>query len=220
LDQLNVGLTESRSEADALRADLSTAQTEISRLEASLAAAMAAAVDDLTIIEGIGPKIAELLNQQGIRTFEELANTNVDRLREYLKAGGPRFQMADPSNWPRQARLAAKGDWQGLATVKAQLTGGVRKPVAEKPQPDDDLTRIEGIGPKIDALLKENGIRTFAQLAKTDTDSLRAILSKGGPGFQSAAAESWSEQARLAADRAWDELRVLQERLNAGRENA
>jgi predicted flap endonuclease-1-like 5' DNA nuclease len=176
--------------------------------------------DDLTMIEGIGPKISDLLNGAGIRTFDELGNTEVDRLREILAAGGSAFQMADPASWPRQARLAAKQDWVGLQNLKQQLAGGVRRPVAEEPRPDDDLTQIEGIGARIDTLLKEQGIRTFAQLSKTDPDRLQALLREAGPAFQMSSPKSWPEQARLAEDHAWEELRALQEQLKAGREDA
>jgi hypothetical protein len=85
------------------------------------------------------------------------------------------------------------------------------------PQQPDNLKQIEGIGPKISQLLQDNGILTFAQLAETNPDRLWAILHEAGPRFQLASPESWPEQARLAADGAWDELRALQDRLIAGR---
>jgi predicted flap endonuclease-1-like 5' DNA nuclease len=87
------------------------------------------------------------------------------------------------------------------------------------PQRPDDLKRIEGIGPKISRLLKDNGILTFAQLANTSIDRLRAILLAGGPNFQLADPTTWPEQAKLAADEAWDELQALQDRLIGGRKS-
>jgi predicted flap endonuclease-1-like 5' DNA nuclease len=176
--------------------------------------------DDLTMIEGVGPKIQELLNQNGIHTYAELADCDVERLRTLLAGGGAAFRMADPSSWPRQARLAAAHDWVRLQTLNEQLTGGVRRPA--EPAPEDDLTMIEGIGPKIAASLKAHGIRTFAQLAHTDVERLQAILAEGGPAFKLAApaVESWPEQARLAADGAWDQLHALKDTLKAGRGDA
>jgi predicted flap endonuclease-1-like 5' DNA nuclease len=176
--------------------------------------------DDLTMIEGVGPKIQELLYQNGIHTYAELADCDVERLQAILAGGGAAFRMADPSSWPRQARLAGARDWVRLQTLKQQLSGGVRRPA--EPPPEDDLTLIEGIGPKISASLKEHGIRTFAQLARTDAARLQEILAEGGPAFKLAApaVESWPEQARLAADGAWDELHALRDMLNAGRAGA
>ncbi|MBN1659043.1 MAG: hypothetical protein JXA93_11600 [Anaerolineae bacterium] len=80
----------------------------------------------------------------------------------------------------------------------------------------DDLKLIEGIGPKISALLRNNGILTFAQLADAGHDRLEAILRAGGPNFRLADPATWPEQARLAADGAWDDLQALQDRLIGG----
>ncbi len=79
----------------------------------------------------------------------------------------------------------------------------------------DDLKLIEGIGPKIDALLKAAGISTFAQLAATDVSRLRELLGDGR--FRIADPTTWPEQAGLAAEGKLDELKALQDRLNAGR---
>jgi predicted flap endonuclease-1-like 5' DNA nuclease len=85
----------------------------------------------------------------------------------------------------------------------------------ETPEPDD-LARIEGIGPKISALLQENGILTFAQLAATDEERLSRILMDAGLR-RLADPATWSEQAGLAAAGKWDELEKLQEELQGGR---
>jgi len=85
------------------------------------------------------------------------------------------------------------------------------------PQQPDDLKRIEGIGPKIARLLNDNGILTFAQLANTSSEYLQVILQAGGPNFQLADPTTWPQQARLAADEAWDELQAIQDQLTGGR---
>jgi predicted flap endonuclease-1-like 5' DNA nuclease len=95
-----------------------------------LAAAAAAgfrlrSVDDLTIVEGIGPKIAELLTARGIQTFAELAVTPVDRIAAILQEAGPQFRMAVPTTWPEQAKLAAHNRWTELKTLQDALDGGV-----------------------------------------------------------------------------------------------
>jgi predicted flap endonuclease-1-like 5' DNA nuclease len=175
------------------------------------------AEDDLTMIEGVGPKIAEVLNENGIRTFGQLGDADVEDLRAMLRDAGPGYRMADPSSWPRQARLAADRDWVKLQALKEQLVGGVRRPAEEEPVRDDDLTMIEGIGPKIQELLRAEGIRTFAQLAETPVDRLEGIIQEGGPGMHLASPTTWPQQARLAADGVWEELHALQDELKAGR---
>ena len=83
------------------------------------------APDDLTRIEGIGPKIASLLQQAGITTFAQLAETDVDRLRQILDEARL-LQIADPGTWPEQARLAAAGQWEALEALQEELKGGRR----------------------------------------------------------------------------------------------
>lgn len=83
--------------------------------------------DDLKVIEGIGPKIADLLAQHGITTFAALAATPAPKVREMLLAAGQRFAISDPTTWPEQAKLAAAGDMEALQAFQAQLKGG-RKP--------------------------------------------------------------------------------------------
>jgi predicted flap endonuclease-1-like 5' DNA nuclease len=78
--------------------------------------------DDLKKIEGIGPKVAGLLNENGITTFAQLAETNLEQLNEMLDAAG--LQIMDPQSWPIQAKLAALGDWPALEKLQDELKGG------------------------------------------------------------------------------------------------
>ena len=81
--------------------------------------------DNLTKIEGIGPKIASLLNEAGIVTFADLGATKVGVLRNILAEAGNRFKMHNPGTWAKQAKLAAKGNWDKLKTLQDELNGGV-----------------------------------------------------------------------------------------------
>ena len=107
----------------------STWQARVDGLEASWAARLAAleAEDDLKKIEGIGPKIATLLHDNGIRTWAKLADTPVETLQGILRKAGDRFKMHDPTSWPDQARLAAEGRWQELDELQDILLGGREK---------------------------------------------------------------------------------------------
>ncbi|WP_367914206.1 hypothetical protein [Leadbetterella sp. DM7] len=80
--------------------------------------------DDLKIVEGIGPKIEELFNQAGIYSFDDLANTEADRLKAILDGGGSRFQMHDPTTWPQQGALARDGKWEELKKWQEELNKG------------------------------------------------------------------------------------------------
>ncbi len=80
--------------------------------------------DDLTIVEGIGPKIEELVKNAGIKNLKDLSNSNLDTLRDILKGGGERFAMHDPSSWIDQASLARDGRWAELEKFQDLLIGG------------------------------------------------------------------------------------------------
>jgi len=81
-------------------------------------------VDDLKAIEGIGPKIAQLFNDAGIHTWQDLADAEVEKLNAILTEAGSRFQMHDPTTWPKQAALAAAGKWEELEKYQDDLKGG------------------------------------------------------------------------------------------------
>jgi predicted flap endonuclease-1-like 5' DNA nuclease len=91
------------------------------------------------------------------------------------------------------------------------------QPVEVQPEPED-LTRIEGIGPKISQVLQDAGILTFSQLADRSPDDLVLILREEDERLaRLASPTTWPEQAILAAAGAWDALEDLQEELTAGR---
>ncbi len=77
--------------------------------------------DDLTLIEGIGPKVNKLLNKADIFTFEHLAATNIEKLQVILASSG--IFLTDPSTWPEQAQLAAAGRWTELQSLQEELKG-------------------------------------------------------------------------------------------------
>ncbi len=90
------------------------------------------------------------------------------------------------------------------------------KPATAEPTAEDDLKKIEGIGPKIEATLKSYGIRTFADLAQKSPAELQALLDEAGYARISNP-ETWAEQAALAAEGKWEALAELQASLKGGR---
>lgn len=80
--------------------------------------------DDLTRIEGIGPKISSVLAAAGITTFRELSNTSVDELQRILAAADLRGSFGDPTTWAAQAEMAADGRWDDLDALQQSLKGG------------------------------------------------------------------------------------------------
>lgn len=164
---------------------------------------------DLTKIEGIGPKMATALQSAGITTFAQLAEASEDQLRAAIENAGMKFAPSIPT-WAKQAKFAADGDWNGLEAYQSILIGGI------EPN-NDDLTKIEGIGPKIATALNNAGIFTYAHLANATEDQLHTAIEKAGMRL-APSIPTWAKQAQLAADGKWDDLKDYQDKLVGGRE--
>jgi predicted flap endonuclease-1-like 5' DNA nuclease len=83
--------------------------------------------DDLEIIEGIGPKIAELFHENGVKTFAQVSNSSVAAMNAILEKGGSRFKLANPGTWAEQARLCHENRWTELQALQDKLSAGVDK---------------------------------------------------------------------------------------------
>jgi len=83
-----------------------------------------ASPDDLTTLEGIGPKVSEILAEAGYTSFADLANADAVEVDKVLDAN--KLQMLDSAGWIEQAKLAAAGDMEGLAKLQDELKGGRR----------------------------------------------------------------------------------------------
>ena len=80
--------------------------------------------DDLKIVEGIGPKIAELYHNAGIKTWKQLSETPTSKSEEILNAAGKRYKIHNPSTWAKQAEMCYLGQWSELKAWQDTLKGG------------------------------------------------------------------------------------------------
>ncbi|GAL74177.1 LSU ribosomal protein L21p [Nonlabens ulvanivorans] len=80
--------------------------------------------DDLTTVEGIGPKIAELFHNNNIKTWHSLSTSSIEERRNVLNSGGKRFEIHNPESWALQAGMAFDGKWKELAKWQDEHKGG------------------------------------------------------------------------------------------------
>lgn len=81
--------------------------------------------DDLTTIEGLGPKSAQALIAAGITTFAQIAATSAEELEDVVKVkGGVRVLDGQTKTWPKQAQFLVDGDEAGFKTYTDLLVGG------------------------------------------------------------------------------------------------
>lgn len=114
--------------------------------------------DDLTKIQGIGEAYKRRLYAAGIYTWQQVANSTADQLRNVTKAK----PNARPDEWKARAQELM----QKFNRAEAIYDG---------PLPDD-LTKVSGIGPTYADSLYRAGICTYEQLASVTPTELAAIL--------------------------------------------
>lgn len=111
-----------------------------------------------------------------------------------------------------------KADVQQVKKAAKPKTVKTKKAVKAKTEVvKEDLTKVEGIGKKIESLLYKNKIYTYKQLSKTTIKNLKEILDSGGNQFSMHNPGSWPKQAKLAAEAKWEDLELLQQHLKGGR---
>ncbi len=190
--------------------------------------------DNLQVVEGIGPKMNEFLNKNGIKTWSDLASSDVKDIQALLDKEGNKYRIIDPQTWPTQAALARDGKWDKLIEMQKKLSGGKKgqakhltdskveklliKMGVLKRWKNDDLKAIEGIGTKIEGLLHDAGIKTWKKLANTPVNKIQDILDKAGKRYALADPGTWPKQAKLASEGKWSELEEYQDYLKGGRE--
>jgi predicted flap endonuclease-1-like 5' DNA nuclease len=81
-------------------------------------------LDDLKIVEGIGPKIEGLYNAAGIKTWKALSETSLEKSQAILDAAGSRYAIHNPATWAKQSLLAFEGKWQELKDWQDSMSGG------------------------------------------------------------------------------------------------
>ncbi len=185
--------------------------------------------DNLQIIEGVGPKMESVLHENGVATWSELSGKSEGDLRGILDKYGDKYRIIDPSDWPAQAKLAANGQWDDLIALQKGLgsqTGAETDSKVEKIMiklgilkqwKENDLKAVEGIGPKIESLLNNAGITTWAGLASTSVSKLKEVLEAAGDRYKLADPGTWPKQADYAAKGQWDELEEYQDFLQGGK---
>ena len=135
--RLEADLEACRNSKTSLEADLKSAKANVASSFAAATSAIAFDADaakavfgkkikenDLTVVEGIGPKIQELFHNHNVMTWKGLSECSVDKCQSVLDSGGERFKIHNPGSWPEQAKMAYEGRWAELLKWQDELDGG------------------------------------------------------------------------------------------------
>lgn len=163
----------------------------------------------------VGPKIASRpggytrIIKLGIRPGDNAEKALIE-LVDFNEVYGQETETQDTAKKTRRSRRSSgTAKNEGAAAPKA---------TKESRAKGDDLKKIEGIGPKAAEALNAAGINSFADLAGKSAEELKEILNAADGNFNALVTDTWAQQAQLAADGKWDELKALQDELNAGKE--
>ena len=140
--------------------------------------------------------------------------------------------VAEDSPWPEDPTTPPHGQppvegdepWPADPTAPQPATNDAAADPAAgatatgRPPAGDDLKVVEGIGPRVEAILQESGIVTLSDLADASPERLRTLLDLAGDQFRIHDPATWPEQAGLAAAGQWDQLATLQSTLSGGTE--
>jgi predicted flap endonuclease-1-like 5' DNA nuclease len=219
---LNTRFLALQGEHDTTTSAHAACASEIAGLKAQLADATAGP-DDLTLIEGIGPKMDQALRAAGITRWVQVRDADEARLHDAVSKAGMTLAPSIPT-WSKQAAFLVSGDQVGFKKYTDYLVAGVdpamMKGARELTGADaaafvetaatagntelknadgtDNLQIIEGIGPGFNAALGAAGITTFRQLADASGDTLKSALTDGGLSF-APSLTTWAKQAGYLA---------------------
>ena len=145
---------------------------------------------------------------------------NKDAAKKKAKPAAKKAEEKDAA--PKAAAAApaveeAKPAKTAVEPAKEEAKPAAKKATATKAEDQADLTKIEGIGPKIASTLTEAGIADFTALAAADMDKVREVLAAAKPSLASHDPETWGQQAEMARDDKWDELKKWQDELDGGK---
>ena len=162
--------------------------------------------DDLTLIVGIGPFLEKKLNEAGVYTFEQISLFDAEAVAKVTRDIGYFAGRIERDDWIGQAGRLQRLKQENPEALKTAVGPDV-----------SNLQLVEGIGPKIESLLKAADIPTLHELADTPMERLWEILDAAGEAYRIHDPETWATQARLAVRNEWELLSEYQKELKGGR---
>lgn len=177
----------------------------------------------LIVAFGLGFLLAWLLfSKKGQSSASEASNADELKLKdenELLKKENTNLKTAlDKCVEEKKASLAVSDVVFNDADQKVEFHESKASfSLASQPK-KDDLKVIEGVGPKIESLLNDIGVFSYASLSETNYEVLRKMLDEAGPKFKMHDPSTWPKQAKLASEGKWEELKFLQDSLDGGRD--
>lgn len=165
------------------------------------------------VAEGLAERKSEKQGEREGKEEPKAAAPKAEAPKAEPKAEAPKEEVkAEPvaEEAPAVEKAAAASAEE---PAKEEKKAAPKKAKAEK---GDDLTKIEGVGPKAAEALGNAGLDTFAKVAEADADKMKEILTEASSRLAHLDTTSWPKQAKMAADEKWDELKAWQDSVKGG----
>lgn len=221
-------LAHSSGQITSLNAELASLEGQLERTRTELGAenGETAKIAKIVLLNSEITQLRAALQEcsEKTRSFSEngIKNTESDMPLGAQRAQASRLEnLSNDLIGARTELSAARAGRDAMQVEIDRLHGALdaQRLQAKASHKSDDLKLIEGIGPKINALLLAAGIGSFAELSKTPIEQLQTLLADAGDRYRSLDPSTWPQQAKLCANGQWDVLRELQDQLSTGRNN-
>ena len=149
------------------------------------------------------------------RSFVSIIPFEEDVVLEAKKAPAKKAPKAAPvSEAPKTEEAVKETTAPEVKAPKAEKKAAAKTKATDKP---DKLNKIEGVGPKLASVLVDGGLATFAAVAAASVADIQKILDEAEGNYARFSPDTWPQQAKLATEGKWDELKELQDNLDGGK---
>lgn len=171
------------------------------------------------LICGILGYLLGKLNSKGDDSLAASLQADLDACKANTKNLTAKISSLEADLAAANAKVSASAAKSFVADVPAAVFDStLAANILGKKIKQDDLKIVEGIGPKIEALFNEAGIKTWYDLSEASTEKLQSILDAGGENYAIHNPSTWPKQALFAYQGKWQELKEWQENLLGGKE--
>lgn len=164
----------------------------------------------------VGALLGYLIGKMAGGNSTSVDTSEADSLRKKNATLEADLAECRSKNVSLNSKASAVGTVAMAAAAPAFDAAGV-KAIFGKKIKQDDLKLVEGIGPKIEELFHNAGVKTWAALGSTTFEECKKILNDAGSRYQMHNPATWPDQAQMAADGKFAELKKWQDELDGGK---
>ena len=139
------------------------------------------------------------------------------KLQADLDACNSKLSAKTSASFVAGAEIRTESNLTGASVTSISFDADAAKAAFGKDIKQDDLKIVEGIGPKIEAMFKDAGIKTWKELSEAAVADCQKILDSGGNRYKIHDPASWPMQGKMAYEGKWTALAKWQDKHDHGK---